>query len=212
MFICLFVCQLQTATTTTTHDQLQAVPLFPNGSPPASPRLMSAAQLLSLIIKGNKLFSIDLHAASSTVQKPADTPAPAPATAWNWPWKQGMQRLLPRLFMLFSWCCWLTTHWEHLMCNNDLYLGEHKVVMLKFLGQPSAASSTPIINHKNVNLSFRLAHLQQRIAPAFSHAQPGSARLGSAQLSSNSGSSMGLQAGRTMIMRYAKRYFMPING
>lgn len=74
MFICLFVCQLQTATTaTTTHDQLQAVPLFPS-SPPAGPRLMSAAQLLSLIIKGNKLFSIDLHAASSTVQKPADTP------------------------------------------------------------------------------------------------------------------------------------------
>lgn len=81
------------------------------------------------------------------------------------------------------------------MCNNDLYLGEHKVVMLKFLGQPSAASSTPIINHKNVNLSFRLAHLQQRIAPAFSHAQPGSARLGSAQLEFELGLGLGLEHG-----------------
>lgn len=39
--------------------------------PPRSPQ--ACAQLLSLIIKSNKLFSIDLHAGSSAVQKP--TPA-----------------------------------------------------------------------------------------------------------------------------------------
>lgn len=101
--------------------------------------------LLSLIIKSNKLFSIDLLAASNK-QHPRNGADPEAAP------------LFPLLHSPPSTCrgCWLTTHWEHLMCNNDLYLGTQSARCWNSLCQSRRSGLSRLGGNASTSLIIRM--------------------------------------------------------